>query len=100
MTGSADHTPDVVILVFNDHGNAFSSRSDPDLRLRHRRELRAPADEGWGPRVRCRTVIGHPELAAHIAQSVILDEFDLTLVNKMTGRPRLHGAPVDDVRPA
>ena len=28
-------------------------------------------------------VIGHPELAAHIAQSVILDEFDLTVVNKM-----------------
>jgi protocatechuate 4,5-dioxygenase beta chain len=26
---------------------------------------------------------GHPELAAHIAQSVILDEFDLTVVNKM-----------------
>jgi protocatechuate 4,5-dioxygenase beta chain len=28
-------------------------------------------------------VKGHPELAAHIAQSVILDEFDLTVVNKM-----------------
>jgi hypothetical protein len=29
------------------------------------------------------TVIGHPELAAHIAQSVIQDDFDLTIVNKM-----------------
>ena len=28
-------------------------------------------------------MIGHPELAAHIAQSVILDDFDLTIVNKM-----------------
>ena len=28
-------------------------------------------------------VKGHPELASHIAQSVILDEFDLTIVNKM-----------------
>jgi len=28
-------------------------------------------------------VIGHPELAAHIAQSVIQDDFDLTIVNKM-----------------
>jgi protocatechuate 4,5-dioxygenase beta chain len=28
-------------------------------------------------------VKGHPALAAHIAQSVILDEFDLTIVNKM-----------------
>jgi protocatechuate 4,5-dioxygenase beta chain len=29
------------------------------------------------------TVVGHPELAAHIAQSVIQDDFDLTIVNKM-----------------
>ena len=28
-------------------------------------------------------VIGHPELAAHIAHSVIQDDFDLTIVNKM-----------------
>jgi protocatechuate 4,5-dioxygenase beta chain len=28
-------------------------------------------------------VQGHPELASHIAQSVIQDDFDLTLVNKM-----------------
>jgi protocatechuate 4,5-dioxygenase beta chain len=28
-------------------------------------------------------VKGHPVLAAHIAQSVILDEFDLTIVNRM-----------------
>jgi protocatechuate 4,5-dioxygenase beta chain len=28
-------------------------------------------------------VVGHPELAWHIAQSTILDEFDMTIVNKM-----------------
>jgi len=28
-------------------------------------------------------VQGHPQLASHIAQSVILDEFDLTICNKM-----------------
>jgi protocatechuate 4,5-dioxygenase beta chain len=28
-------------------------------------------------------VIGHPELAAHLAQSLILDEFDLTLLNEL-----------------
>lgn len=27
--------------------------------------------------------MGHPELAAHIAQSVIQQDFDLTIVNKM-----------------
>ena len=40
------------------------------------------ADEGWGPRP-VPEVIGHPELASHIAQSVIQQDFDLTIVNKM-----------------
>src|SRR5581483_6241949 len=37
---------------------------------------------GWGPRP-VPVVQGHPALASHIAQSVILDEFDLTICNKM-----------------
>jgi aromatic ring-opening dioxygenase catalytic subunit (LigB family) len=41
-----------------------------------------PADEGWGPRP-VPVVKGHPQLASHIAQSVIQDDFDLTIVNKM-----------------
>jgi protocatechuate 4,5-dioxygenase beta chain len=40
------------------------------------------ADEGWGARP-VPGVIGHPELAAHIAQSVIQQDFDLTIVNRM-----------------
>jgi protocatechuate 4,5-dioxygenase, beta chain len=40
------------------------------------------ADEGWGPRP-VPNVVGHPALASHIAQSVIQDDFDLTIVNKM-----------------
>ncbi|PUJ10521.1 DODA-type extradiol aromatic ring-opening family dioxygenase, partial [Salmonella enterica] len=39
-------------------------------------------DEGWGPRP-VPDVIGHPDLAWHIAQSCILDEFDMTIVNEM-----------------
>ena len=41
-----------------------------------------PADEGWGPRP-VPVVRGHPELASHIAQSVIQQDFDLTIVNRM-----------------
>jgi protocatechuate 4,5-dioxygenase beta chain len=41
-----------------------------------------PADEGWGPRP-VPKVVGHPDLASHIAQSVIQQDFDLTIVNKM-----------------
>ena len=36
-----------------------------------------PADEGYGPRP-VPVVQGHADLAAHLAQSLILDEFDLT----------------------
>ena len=40
------------------------------------------ADEGWGPRP-VPVVKGHPDLAWHIAQSCILDEFDMTIINEM-----------------
>jgi protocatechuate 4,5-dioxygenase beta chain len=29
-------------------------------------------------------VIGHPELASHLVQSLVLDEFDITIVNEMS----------------
>ena len=41
-----------------------------------------PADEGWGARP-VPNVEGHPALSAHLAQSVIQQDFDLTLVNGM-----------------
>ena len=40
------------------------------------------ADEGFGKRP-VPEVEGHPELAWHLAESLILEEFDLTLVNEM-----------------
>jgi protocatechuate 4,5-dioxygenase beta chain len=73
--------PDVIVLVYNDHASAFSLEIIPTFALGCAAEFPI-ADEGWGPRP-VPKVIGHPELAAHIAQSVILDEFDLTIVNKM-----------------
>jgi protocatechuate 4,5-dioxygenase beta chain len=73
--------PDVAIVVYNDHASAFSVEIVPTFALGCAAEF-PPADEGWGPRP-VPVVKGHPELAAHIAQSVILDEFDLTVVNKM-----------------
>lgn len=73
--------PDVIFLVFNDHATAFSLDFIPTFAIGTAAEY-TPADEGWGPRP-VPTVIGHPRLAAHIAQSVIQDDFDLTIVNKM-----------------
>ena len=76
-----DNTPDVVFLVFNDHATAFSLEMIPTFAIGTAAQFK-PADEGWGPRP-VPTVIGHPELASHIAQAVIQDDFDLTIVNKM-----------------
>jgi protocatechuate 4,5-dioxygenase, beta chain len=73
--------PDVILLVFNDHATAFSLEMIPTFAVGCAAEY-AVADEGWGPRP-VPKVIGHPELAAHIVQSVIQDDFDLTIVNKM-----------------
>jgi protocatechuate 4,5-dioxygenase, beta chain len=75
------NTPDVVILVFNDHATAFSLDMIPTFALGCA-DSYTPADEGWGPR-NVPTVMGHGQLAAHLAQSLILDEFDITIVNKM-----------------
>jgi protocatechuate 4,5-dioxygenase, beta chain len=73
--------PDVIFLVFNDHATAFDLNMIPTFAIGCAAEY-AVADEGWGPRP-VPKVIGHPELASHIAQSVIQDDFDLTIVNKM-----------------
>ena len=76
-----DNKPDVIFLVYNDHATAFSLDLIPTFAI-GTADKYEPADEGYGARP-VPTVIGHPELAAHIAQSVIQDDFDLTIVNKM-----------------
>ena len=77
----SENPPDVIFLVFNDHATAFSLDMIPTFAIGTAAEF-AVADEGWGPRP-VPKVIGHPELASHIAQSVIQQDFDLTIVNKM-----------------
>ncbi len=76
-----DNKPDVIFLVYNDHATAFSLEMIPTFAIGTAAKFE-PADEGWGPRP-VPTVIGHPDLASHIAQSVIQQDFDLTIVNKM-----------------
>ena len=76
-----NHTPDVIFLVYNDHATAFSLDMIPTFAIGTAAQY-TPADEGWGPRP-VPVVQGHPALAAHIAQSVIQQDFDLTIVNKM-----------------
>jgi protocatechuate 4,5-dioxygenase, beta chain len=76
-----EEKPDVVILVYNDHASAFGLNLVPTFAIGCGEEF-APADEGWGPRP-VPTVKGCPELAWHVMQSVIQDDFDLTVINEM-----------------
>ncbi|AKH42944.1 protocatechuate 4,5-dioxygenase beta chain [Altererythrobacter atlanticus] len=77
----AKNMPDVVILVYNDHASAFDMKVIPTFAIGCADKFE-PADEGWGPRP-VPPVEGHADLAWHIAQSCILDEFDMTIINEM-----------------
>jgi len=84
-----EHTPDVIVLVYNDHANAFSLELIPTFAIGTAAEFPI-ADEGWGPRP-VPPVQGDPELAAHLAQSLIRQDFDLTIANRL---PVDHGLTV------
>ena len=73
--------PDVIFLVYNDHCTAFDASCIPTFSLGCAAEFK-PADEGWGPRP-VPVVKNHQKMARHIAQSLILDEFDLKIMNEM-----------------
>ncbi len=73
--------PDVVLLIYNDHASAFDMNLIPTFAIGCADEFQ-PADEGWGPRPTPK-VHNHADLAWHIAQCCILDEFDMTIVNRM-----------------
>ncbi len=77
-----DNPPDVVFLVYNDHASAFGLELIPTFAIGCGESF-APTDEGWGARP-VPDVIGHPDLAWHVRQQVIQDDFDLTTVNEMT----------------
>jgi protocatechuate 4,5-dioxygenase beta chain len=85
----ADADPDVLIIAYNDHANAFSVEMIPTFAIGVAEHFPI-ADEGYGPRP-VPPVTGHPELAWHLAESLILDEFDMTICNKM---PVDHGLTV------
>lgn len=85
----AEVSPDVAIIVYNDHASAFSLKVIPTLALGVA-PMFSPADEGYGPRD-IPMVHGEPDLAWHLAESLILDEFDLTICNEM---PVDHGLTV------
>ena len=85
----ADARPDVVIIAYNDHASAFDLDLIPTFAIGVADEFPI-ADEGYGPRD-IPPIYGYPELAWHLAESLILDEFDMTICNYM---PVDHGLTV------
>lgn len=85
----AQANPDVCLVVYNDHASAFDLNFIPTFALGVSDHF-PPADEGYGPRP-VPTAEGHPELAWHLVESLILNKFDLTIANQM---PIDHGCTV------
>lgn len=72
---------DVAIFVYNDHGTAFFFDRVPTFAL-GTADVYPVADEGWGPRP-LPAIPGDPELSAHLAKSLVDDEFDMTMCYDM-----------------
>lgn len=72
----ADRKPDVLLLIYNDHVTSFFFDHYSAFSLGVG-ERWAVADEGGGARD-LPAVEGHPAFAAHIGQSLMTDEFDLS----------------------
>lgn len=73
--------PDVVIVVYNDHGSAVSLDMLPTFAIGVAAEYK-PADEGWGPRS-VPAVAGDVELSWHLAESLINEQFDMTVCQRL-----------------
>jgi len=74
--------PDVCIIVYNDHAHAFDLRSIATFSIGTGESFKS-SDEGYGPRP-IPDVEGDPRLAWHLCESLIMDDFDITMVNDMT----------------
>jgi gallate dioxygenase len=72
----AEKRPDVLLLIYNDHVTSFFFDHYSAFALGVGPEWQV-ADEGAGARD-LPPIKGHPQLAAHIGQSLMSDEFDLS----------------------
>lgn len=71
-----DKDPDVLFLIYNDHVTSFFFDHYSHFALGIGDEYPV-ADEGGGPRA-LPPIKGHPGLAAHVANGLVADEFDLS----------------------
>jgi protocatechuate 4,5-dioxygenase beta chain len=84
-----EQRPDVAIVVYNDHGAAFSLDVLPTFAIGVA-DAYLPADEGYGVRD-IPTIHGDPDLSWHLVESLAADDFDLAVCQRL---PVDHGLTV------
>jgi len=77
----AQHTPDVAIIVYNDHANAIDLAMTPTFAI-GTADSYTVADEGWGSR-NVPAVVGDAELSQHLLGSLVDDGFDMTVCQEL-----------------
>ncbi|MDQ6621246.1 MAG: gallate dioxygenase [Pseudomonadota bacterium] len=82
----AEQKPDVLVFFYNDHANSIFFDFYPTFALGISPTFEL-ADEGAGQRA-LPAIRGHSDLAIHLAESLVNDEFDMTIFQE---RPLDHG---------
>ncbi len=77
----AERKPDVVVMLYNDHGLNFFLDKMPTFSVGAAAEYRN-ADEGWGIPV-VPAFKGEQDLSWHLIESLVADEFDITTCQEM-----------------
>jgi protocatechuate 4,5-dioxygenase beta chain len=77
----AEHTPDVAVLIYNDHANGIDLDIVPTFGIGTAERYQV-ADEGFGKRP-VPDVIGSPELSLHLLQNLMDEGFDLTVFQEL-----------------
>ncbi|AEA24670.1 class III extradiol dioxygenase subunit beta [Pseudonocardia dioxanivorans] len=80
-TWLADKTPDVAILIYNDHANGIDLDIVPTFAIGTAERYRV-ADEGFGRRP-VPDVVGAPDLSFHLLQHLMDEGFDLTVFQEL-----------------
>lgn len=73
--------PDVAVVIYNDHGLNFFLNKMPTFAIGAAAEYQN-ADEGWGLKT-LPPFPGDPQFSWHLIESLVQDEFDLTICQEM-----------------
>ena len=73
--------PDIAIVIYNDHGLNFFLDTVPTFAMGAAAEYHN-ADEGWGLTT-LRSFKGDPQFSWHLIESLVADEFDMTICQEM-----------------